>query len=240
MKKNLLAISLLLVAISIFCAKKEKAGLKLLALNWTDNEICQYQVLIAGQMSGTYKTTIKLAKIDEVPVVELNAVTDIKSVVGEAQDIATVTFRQDNFQPLSANREMTSKGTKYCSTINYTKDKASIKMSTPMGEKSLDLPITANHYDNDEVTTLLRAVDLKQNEEKEINVISGLAGSAIPIKIKALGTEKLVVPAGEFECNKYQLNLVGRQLNIWYEKTDARRMIKYLDVASNMAMELLP
>ncbi|MEO0076373.1 MAG: DUF3108 domain-containing protein, partial [candidate division WOR-3 bacterium] len=128
----------------------------------------------------------------------------------------------------------------YSSTINYTKSNASIKMSTPMGEKSLDLPITANHYDNDEVTTLLRAVDLKQNEEQEINVVSGLAGSVIPIKIKALGTEKLTVPAGEFECNKYQLNLVGRQLNLWYEKTDARRMIKYLDVASNMAMELLP
>ncbi|MEO0076646.1 MAG: hypothetical protein ABIK19_03140, partial [candidate division WOR-3 bacterium] len=162
MKKILLAVVLLLLA-SLCCAKKEKPGLKLIALNWADNEVCQYQVLIADQVSGTYKTIIKLAKIDEVPVIELNAITDVKSVVGEAQDIATVTFRRDNLQPISANREMTSKGTKYSSTINYTKSNASIKMSTPMGEKSLDLPITANHYDNDEVTTLLRAVDLKQN-----------------------------------------------------------------------------
>lgn len=241
MKKTLLVICCLFIVFSgIFCAKKTPVSIKFTSINWADNELCQYQVVIAQQVVGTYTTTIKLNKMDEVSVVEVNAVTDVKIANEQSRDIATVVFRQDNFQPISATREITSQGAKYSSIIKYSKDKALIKISTPAGEKSVDVPITANHFDNDEVTTLLRAVDLKQDENKEISVVTGLGGTAIPVKIKSLGLEKITVPAGEFECNKYEMNLVNRTVELWYEKAGARRMIKYFDVASDMAMHLMP
>lgn len=234
MKKVLILLSIVLVG--VFCAKKDTRAIKLTPLKWADNEINKYQVIIAGQPSGSYRLSIKLGQ----QTIELTSLTEVKFQGAETRDSTVMVLRQDNLRPVSSSKKLITRGTILNADITYSKDKASIKAITPMGEKSVDIPITINHFDNDEVTTLFRALEIKLNEEKELSVVTGLGGTSIPVKIKALAVEKITVPAGEFECNKYQMSLAGRLIDVWYEKTGMKRMVKYYDSQSNMAMELLP
>lgn len=228
-----------LILLCAFCAKKVGTGLRLIAPIWIDNEINQYQVLVGNEPSGFYLLRIRLGQLEENPTIELTALTYVKSMTGETKDSTSLLLYQNNLKPIKSDKVLTTMGTALSSTINYTKDKATIKAKMPMGEKAVDIPLGINHYDNDEITTLLRAIDLKLNEEIELGVVTGLNGTSVPIKVKAVGIEKLTVPAGEFECNKYQMSLAGRMVEVFYEKTGMKRMVKYSDPQSNMTMELM-
>uniref|UniRef100_A0A7C6A8I8 DUF3108 domain-containing protein n=1 Tax=candidate division WOR-3 bacterium TaxID=2052148 RepID=A0A7C6A8I8_UNCW3 len=238
--KKLAMVIFSLILLCTFCAKKGGPGLKLVMPNWPDNEINQYQVLVGTEPVGSYLLGIRLGEIEEKPTIELTALTYVKSMAGETKDSTHLVLYQNNLKPIKSEKILTTMGTMLSSTINYTKDKVFIKAKTPMGEKSVDIPFGINHYDNDEITTLLRAVELKPNEEMELGAVTGLGGTSVPIKVKALAMEKLTVPAGEFECNKYQMSLAGRMIEVFYEKTGMKRMVKYSDPQSNMTMELVP
>jgi len=232
MKKTLLLLSILLLIIS--CPKKETSTIKLSPGTW--NETNKYRILIDTTVSGSYQLIYKTTD----QTIELQSITQVTQTNVTSYDSTALVLRQDNLRPISSFKTIITGGATITSDIKYTDNKASIKAKLPQGEKSIDIPINVNTYDNDQITTILRAIELKVNEEKEINIAIGLSGTTVPIKIKLLGEEKIKVPAGEFDCNKYILNVVGRTIDAWYEKTDAKRMIRYFDVQSNMAMELTP
>jgi len=238
MKKALLVI-LGLTVLFLYCAKKKEApGIKLSHPKWS--EVNKYQIVIDTTPSGTYVLTNKTSWFGNEAIIELTAVTLVKSINGESRDSSSLILHKDNLMPIKSSKFISARGATFSSEITYTKDKASIKAKLPAGEKSITIPIGPNSFDNDEITTLLSAIELKAGEEKELNAVIGLSGTSIPIKIKGIGEEKIKVPAGEFDCRKYEMSLVGRTINIWYEKAEAKRMIKYLDVQSKMAMELMP
>jgi hypothetical protein len=164
----------------------------------------------------------------------------VKSINGESRDSSSLILHKDNLKPIKSLKIITSRGATLSSEITYTDDKAIIKAKLPSGGKSITIPIGPNSFDNDEITFLMGAIDLKAGEEKELSVVIGLSGTSIPIKIKGIGEERIKVPAGEFDCRKYEMNLVGRAIDVWYEKADSKRMIKYADTQSNMSMVLLP
>ena len=234
MKRILIfVIAILLIAVS--CGKKEKPSIKVSPVKW--NETDKYRILVDTTPSGSY---VLMYKSSAEPTMELSAITEVTGPSGATRDSTVIVLRQDNLKPIASTKVLFMRGATMSAEIKYGKNKASIKATLPQGEKSIDVPITINSYDNDQVTTLLRAIELKEGEEKEINVVIGLSGTSIPIKIKAVGEEKVKVLAGEFECYKYEMNLVGRTIDIWYEKLAAKRMIKYFDAQANMTMELLP
>ena len=239
MKKTLFVI-FSLILLGVFCAKQEAPGIRLSPPKWTDNEVNQYQVLVGGQPSGSYIMSIRLSQIGADSTIELSALTYIKVASGETRDSSWMVLRRDNLRPIKSVKVLNTHGVTLSSEVTYSRDKAAIKAKIPSGEKSVDIPIGINHFDNDEITTLLRALELKPDEEKELNTVTGLGGTSIPVKIKITGEEKLTVPAGEFECNKYQMTLAGRAIEVFYEKTGMKRMVKYHDTVANMIMELVP
>ncbi len=233
--KQSICIVLSVLIIILNCGKKEVPSINLSACNW--NEINQYRLMINNAIVGSYKLIYK--SISE-PVIEIQAVTEIKQAASISQDSVVLLLRPNNLKPISSSKTLSTSGTIIKSEIKYHNKKASIKARLPQGEKSIDIPININTYDNDQVTTILRAIELNPNDEREINVVIGLSGTTVPLKIKLVGEDKIKVPAGEFDCNKYNLSVVGRNIDIWYEKALTKRMVKYADAQANMIMELLP
>lgn len=227
-----------LIILMTFCTKKEGVGLRLSAPQWVDNEMNKYQITVAGMPLGSYVLTIKLGQIGADETIEITALTFVTGPGGETRDSSWMVLRRDDLKPIKSTKILVTQGAMLKSEIAYTKDKASLKATLPMGEKSLDIPIGVNHFDNEQVTTLLRAIDLGPTEEKELNVVVGLGGTSVPLKVKAMGEEKITVPAGEIACNKYQMTVAGRPIDTWYEKTGMKRMVKYFDTNANMVMEL--
>ena len=238
MKKVLLVI-LGLIIMFLSCAKKKEApSIKLSQPKWS--MINKYQIVVDTTQSGTYFLTNKTSPLGNDTIIELTAVTLVKSINGESRDSSSLILHKDNLKPIKSLKIITSRGATLSSEIAYTDNKAIIKAKLPSGEKSITIPIGPNSFDNDEITTVIGALDIKAGEEKELSVVVGLSGTSIPVKIKSIGEEKIKVPAGEFDCNKYEMTLVGRAINVWYEKAETKRMIKYLDTQSNMAMILIP
>jgi hypothetical protein len=237
MKKTLIII-LGVTMLMVFCAKKEAPSIKLSQPQWS--EVNKYQIVVDTTPSGSYVLTNKLGQLGKESIIELSAVTKVKGINGESRDSSTMILRKDNLKPIKSTKIIFSRGVTLSSEITYAKNKASIKAKLPQGDKSIDIPISVNSFDNDEVTTLLSAIELKPGEEKELSAVVGLSGASIPIKVKGIGEEKIKVPAGEFECNKYEMSVVGRTIDLWYEKAGLKRMIKYFDAQSDMAMVLMP
>jgi hypothetical protein len=228
-----------LALITTFCAKKKEApSVKLSQPKWS--EVSKYQIVVDTTPSGTYVLTNKSSQLGKEAIIELVAITMVKNINGESRDSSVLILHKDNLKPIKSSKTISSRGAVLSSDITYSDNKATIKAKLPSGEKSITIPIGPNSFDNDEITTLLSAIDLKAGEEKELSVVVGFSGTSIPVKIKSIGEEKIKVPAGEFDCNKYEMTLVGRTITIWYEKAEPKRMIKYSDIQSNMAMVLLP
>ncbi len=239
--KKALAVVFGTALLAAFCTKEQAPGLKLSPPEWTDNEVTHYQVLVQGEPSGFHTLTLNLGKSDGIETIELTALTEVTAPTGEkTRDSSWLRMRRDNLRPICSMRALVAGAQTLGSEITYTKDKASIKAMTPMGDKSLDIPVGPTDFDNDQVTTLLRAVVLKPDEEMELKVVVGLGGTTVPVKVKTLGTDKVTVPAGEFECNKLQMSLAGQTLNIWYETAGQKRMVKYEAAGAALMMELMP
>jgi|GEM_PF-1312588 len=223
-----------------FCNKGKAPGLKLAPPEWTDNEINHYRILAQGKQIGSHILSMKLGKSDNIETIELNSWTHVKSKAGESQDSSWLVVRRDNLRPIHGFRALQTGGQNLRAEVIYKKDKASIKAKTPIGDKLLDIPIGPTYFDNDEMTTLLRALVLKTDGETKLDVVVGLGGSSAPVRLKMMGTEKLEHQAGSFECNKLQMNLAGQTINLWYEKTGMKRLVRYEAPSSGLVMELMP
>lgn len=236
MKRIVITITAIALII-IGCAKQESPSIKLSGRAW--GETNKYRILIDTAVTGSYWLIYKPVSEPE-GVIELQSITEITQSGSVSRDSTVLVLRQDNLKPISSSKTILSGGATITSFITYGKNKASIKAKLPQGEKATDIPININTYDNDQVTTILRAVELKSGEEREINVVIGFSGTSVPVKIKSDAQEKVLIPAGEFDCDKYTLTVVGRTIDVWYEKAATKRMVKYFDAQANMTMELLP
>ncbi|MEO0074940.1 MAG: DUF3108 domain-containing protein [candidate division WOR-3 bacterium] len=234
--KQILSVVIAISLITISCSKKQAPTLQLSPHSW--DETNKYQIYLDTALVGTHRLIYRSLSEPE-PLIELQSISEIKHATAISRDSTILLLRQHNLKPIFSSKTLLTGGALMTSEVKYNNNKATIKAHLPHGEKSIDIPINANTYDNDQITTILRAINLNSNEEKEITVVIGLSGTTIPMKIKLVGDEKVKVPAGEFECHKYLLSFLGREVYIWYEKTSAIRMIKYFDSTMKMTMELL-
>lgn len=236
--KSVIIIGLALMLVVVSCPKKELPALKLSPQAW--NETNSYRILTDTMVNGKYQLIYNPIAAQGESKIELYSLTEIMQGNAISRDSTHLVVRVDNLRPLASDKTIFTGGAKVSSLTIYEKTKARIKAILPQGEKTADIPINANTYDNDQVTTILRAIELNPGEEKEISVVIGFSGTSVPLKIKLLGEEKATVPAGEFDCLKYTLTVVGRMIDVWYEKAGTRRMIKYFDSQASMTMELMP
>ncbi len=123
---------------------------------------------------------------------------------------------------------------------DYTLKSVSIKLKAPMGEKSTEIPLSENSFDNEIITMLLRNIPFEQGYTAEITSVVPLSAVSVPINISVMEKEKVNVLAGEFETRRINLKFAGREINIWYDEKSPRKMVKYEDTQTGLLMVLLP
>lgn len=238
--KKLLLLCFVVTLLLVGCGEKETPGLKLNPPDWARNETSRYEVLLAGEPSGEHVLQLDRTVFEGVEVLQLVARTRVTIPGAETTDSTWLVMHRDNLRPIRSVRSIVSGMGNLNADVLYSKDQARVMAMTTDGEQTADVPISPFDFDNEQITTLLRALPLKLNVITGFNSLVGIGGAVIPVEAVLLDTQTITVPAGEFKCNHIQVTIAGQNLELWYETDGTRRMIRYAVAASELVMELLP
>jgi hypothetical protein len=222
--------------LACFCGKGEPA-LKLEPLEWVE-ETSHYVVTVEGEVAGTSFTTVIPRTHEDKPILEIASMTEVGSESGSTRDSSWLVVRQEDLKPVHAFRTVETEGGNLWSETSYSDEEAGVQAMTPVGAKSIDLPLETRTFDNDEVTTLLRVLRLEEQEDVEMEVVVGLAGAVIPVTLTLMGDEVITVPAGVLETRRIQMGIAGQFVDLWYEQAGRRRLVRYEAPGSELVMEL--
>ncbi len=139
--------------------------------------------------------------------------------------LSRVEVEADSFRPLHSRWKHTMLGD---ADAVYTPTSATIKLVGKDEPTTVELSGLA--YDNEECMQLIRRLPLATNYSTNVRILTSLGGgNIIPTKIFVPAIEKVVVPAGTFECYKVQLSLAGTSLKqtFWYSTDDHRYLVKF-------------
>jgi hypothetical protein len=236
--KNFVLACLLLLLIAPACRKAEP-GLKLAPPAWLP-ETLHYRVSLAGQPSGTSVQVVNPTTADATPMLELSQLTVVGDEQGSTRDSSWLLVRQAGLRPVHAFRTVQTGDDVLWSEVTYTDKLAGVQAMTPMGQKAIDLEIGPTDFDNDQLTTLLRALEVGADKDVDLGLVVGLVGSDIPVTVSLMGTETVMVPAGAIEARRLQLGIAGQVVDLWFETAGRKRMVRYEAPGSELVMELTP
>jgi hypothetical protein len=208
-----------------------------------DGEICEYRLLMAGQVNGAMATMVQRVQFGDVPAYRFDIIARTRNGAVETTDSSAIFVGRDSMTPLTAFRFIRTGGELVTTAANYADSSVAISTYAQGKEKQQLLPFGPRTYDADQLVALGRSIQVSGRRPVEISVVSPigppLGGSVMPGKIASGGSETVRVPAGVFDCYK-MVYAVGQQIvTVWYEKAGARRMVKYDAGSGEQVMELV-
>ena len=227
-----------MILIGIGCQQNRDVTDDLIAPNWQNSNILKYFVTrndsIIGQLDYTVYSDIE----GETPIYILNMLTNTKMYKDNLWDTSVVYFRRDNFAPVRAWRKViTNLGYTIIET-HYSGNKADVWLETIDGKKTFNYTIKKPYFDNEMILTLLRSVRFAKAKKYAFNVFMPFSLQVNPITIKYIGKVKIATPAGSFECDRVSLISMQKTYNVYYEQQEPRRLIRYHEKNSNIALVL--
>jgi hypothetical protein len=205
-----------------------------------DAEANRYAITIEGDTSGFHTSTLHKRTRHQRALLELTAQTRIDVPGKQSNDSTWILVRAGDLQPVEAFRQVTKPDGMGGSLVRYERGKAIVQSGTPLGRRDAELDLGPDVTDNDLLTALLRAVDIKVGSKLQIKLVVAMAATLTDATIERHEDETVAVPAGTFECRKYEVAVADMSLIIWYEKDGAHRMVRYEAPSAGMLMELLP
>ena len=188
----------------------------LLPVPWTDGEELRLEVKFAsGFKIGTAIYTADSGETNGQKIWRLGS-----HLFAGVQQLSRVEVEADSFRPLHCRWKHTLIGD--ADTV-YSPGHAEVKLKGKDAVKKVD--ITAVVYDNEEAIQLFRRLPLATNYSTTLKVLSGLAGGAVvPFKLEVAAIEKVVVPAGTFDCYRAELSI---SQTFWYSADEHRYLVKF-------------
>jgi hypothetical protein len=238
MKNSVLA-CLLVLLIAPACRKAAEPGLTLAPPAWQP-ETLRYEVTIGGEPAGFSVHIINPVDAESVPALELSQLTTVTTEDGDNRDSTWLLMRRADLKPLHAFRTIENADGTLWSEVSYGDTLASVQAMTPMGAREIELPLTDRDFDNDQLTTLLRALEIAPDDSVELSLVVGLIGAQVPVLVMSTGAETVVVRAGTFEARHIELGIAEQSVDLWYETGGRKRMLRYHVPGSDLALELLP
>ncbi len=208
-----------------------------------ETEALTYRVVTQGDSIGIHKMTVKKGYFKEVPAFMLELVTRTTTGNTETVDSSVVFVSQDSIAPLSSFRFVRAGTALVTTAANY--GEGSVAVTTFAGEEEQQklLPAEPKTFDVDQLTFLGRAVTLGLGKPAKFNVVIPIGppagGGVMKAQFEAVGDEMVTVPAGSFDCRKITLSVGENQVELWYEKAPAQRLIRYHAPDARMAFELV-
>lgn len=219
-------------------------GLRVIPPPLPDGEMNSYRVLAQGDSVGTYTSLLRHVHFKGIPAYEVVIVTRAKTGRFETTDSAIVFITRDTMLPLSSFRFITTGPALVTTAANYGEKTVAVSTYSSGEEKQRLLPNAKRTYDIDQLTTLGRALRIDAGKKVPVNVVDPmgppLGGVVRPALLSSGASETVTVPAGSFDCNRFALELEEDQVELWYEKAGACRMVRYQARATGVSIELMP
>jgi hypothetical protein len=213
----------------------------LLSIEWPAQETANYSLAVDSIPTGRYELALRSLDTLGTPALELVSYTRLYSAGDVASDSAVVLMRRADLAPLRSHRTVSTTSGSATAQVIWSAGRAAVtRRRGDEQEEQISLRIDRRTCDFDALTTLLRVLAVPPDTVVALQALSGLAGYAVPVRVRQLPDERAVVPAGDFSCRRLKMNLLGRDVDLWYEPGGARRLVRYLDPGARMVMELLP
>jgi hypothetical protein len=228
----------LFIFLAIGCPKSAQINEDLVAPAWENGEKLYYNIIANDKVIGSAHYSIFFDLNADIPVYIIQLVTSTAPPFEYFYDTSIVCFRRDNFAPIWAWRKVESAMGYNIATTRYNENKAEIWKETIDGSESNELQFNPPCFDNEMVLVLFRALRFQKARKYDFNVIVPMTLQTISNSVRKLGKTTINTTAGSFECDKIQLRFSNRIYNIFYERNEPRRLIRYQEKDSNIGLEL--
>jgi hypothetical protein len=208
-----------------------------------DGEISEYVILSAGHQVGVFSMTVQHVAFRGVPSYRLDLVAKTRDGTVETSDSSLVFVARDGMVPLTSFRFIKTGGAIMTTAANYGDSAVAVSVYAPDGEQQQLLPIGPRTYDADQLTVLGRVIQIQGRQPIDIRIVNPMGpppgGAVLPGRLSFVGDEAARVPAGNFDCARLVLEFGSQKVTVWYEKTGAHRMVRYLTENGELEMQLV-
>jgi hypothetical protein len=233
--KKAIVLSLLLV---LFCSSLSSGQLLINNPNWKNGEKFSYEVRFRDTLIGSMNYLITDTLFDKIKAYKIKVITNVGLRGQNTADSISLLVRQQNLKPLLLNRVLITPQMAVKFKAQYLADKVKVRLDSPQGTKETDIDFPKDGYDNDEITMILRALNLRPGAKYKFQDVSPMSITSYAVEVNVLQPEKVKTPLGEYLCNKVKMKVAGKEAEIWYQKDKPNHMVKYSDLQSGTTMLL--
>jgi len=242
--KRLLLFLVLSVLVLGGCGRvSPAAGVKVAGPLLPDGERTDYVILNAGREIGTLSMTVRHVVFQGTPAYELDIVAKTRDGSVETVDSSLVFVTRDSMVALTTFRFIVTGDAITTTAANYGDSAVAVSAYAQGNERQQLLPMDPRTYDADQLVVLGRVIQIKGRQPVDIRVLSPmgppLGGNVFEGRISPAGEEVARVPAGSIGCTKLFFEFEHQKFTVWYEKTGAHRMVRYLTGDGDMEMQLV-
>jgi uncharacterized protein len=200
-------------------------GLKLLPAPWTDGEVLELNMKLAGGMPAG----AAVYSIDGAPEDRSHRwLAQSRTYTVGSKQITRVTMDRASLQPFSSSTDYLLGQIR----VEYQGRQAQVWTKGQESPRTVDLE--APTYDNDEWLYLLRRMPLAPGFKVNVALLAP-TGLVVKVSFEVLATEDVEVPAGKFRCYKVQLSPLNQ--TFWIAADGPRYLVK-LEANDVMVAEL--
>lgn len=147
--------------------------------------------------------------------------------LGKVKDDISLIVRASDLKPIHGKRALTGTTNDFTLNTTYTDGALHISAQTKDGERSANLRLPVDAYDNDQLLVTLRALPYSDDYVARFTTIVPASGSQITTKLKVLGREMVETLAGTFEAYYVELNFASTRQWVWYAVEAPHHIVKY-------------
>jgi hypothetical protein len=225
--------------ISSTCRKTENILRDLVVPTWQSGEKLIYGIYQNDILIGQANYSLFLDTDGDIPIFSLEIVTQSEFEEGFLWDSSIVHFRRDNFSPIWSLRHVETDFGYSIVETHYDGRDIEIWLETIDGKESYDFSMPEPYFDNEMLYTLLRAIRFTKVKKYSLNTLYPLTLQRLPISIKYNGRVTITTPVGIFDCDRIYLTSIQTKTNLYYERTEPRRLIKYQEKNSPISFILI-
>lgn len=198
---------------------------------WTADELMRYDLTERGDLYGR-------CELETLPDFE-PGLTKLTLLCGDDRgfrDDRTATVRSETLRPVGATRVIVNpeKDTRTTFTSTYEDDK--VVFTSDDGGKvrtaERDLPTPTEdspepgYYDDESLLWVVRGIPLRAGYEGRYSNINAGNGRVFNVEVSVLGTDRVTVPAGEFDAWRIQVRTASITQLFWVDVQAPHRIVR--------------
>jgi len=198
---------------------------------WTEPERMRYDLIERGEIYGR-------CELETIPEVE-PGLTQLQLLCGDDRgfrDDRTATVKSDTLVPVGATRVILNpeKETRTTFTSEYEAGKV-VFTSDDNGKvrtAERDLPTATaenpdpGYYDDESLLWVVRGISLRAGFDGRYTNVNAGNGRVFSVEVSVLGTERVSVPAGEFNAWRIQVRTASITQLFWVDVEAPHRLVR--------------